>query len=163
MSIPEINDNSTESWYPLSSCYTNHQKKIYSQQLSCICRICQKDFGTISDLNCHIRTHVTDEELLRCQSCNKTFFSVYTLVLHNVRAHSKEGPCKCNLCHKTFAYKFRGSSLLWFWSYLTDHTQMIILGGSRTHWVAVNFGAPRDQYLAHSFTCLIQSIFPLTL
>ena len=35
-----------------------------------------------------------------------------------------------------------GILLLWFKSYLTDRTQMVVLGDSRTEWVGVKFGVP---------------------
>ena len=38
-----------------------------------------------------------------------------------------------------------GIPLLWFKSYLTDRTQMVVLGDSRTEWVGVKFGVPQGS------------------
>ena len=40
-----------------------------------------------------------------------------------------------------------GIPLLWFKSYLTDRTQMVVLGDSRTEWVGVKFGVPQGSVL----------------
>src|SRR5688572_32072360 len=40
-----------------------------------------------------------------------------------------------------------GILLLWFKSYLTDRTQMVALGDSRTEWVGVKFGVPQGSVL----------------
>ena len=41
----------------------------------------------------------------------------------------------------------RGPALLWFRSYLTGRTQMVICGDSRTPWVLVKYGVPQGSVL----------------
>ena len=41
------------------------------------------------------------------------------------------------------SFGLSGPPLLWFRSYLTNRTQMVILGDSRTSWVPVKFGVPQ--------------------
>jgi hypothetical protein len=58
----------------------------------------------------------------------------------------------------------KGSSLLWLRSYLSDRTQMIISGDSRTQWVPVLLGVPQGSVLGPLlfilYTSGIPSLFP---
>ena len=58
----------------------------------------------------------------------------------------------------------KGSPLLWLRSYLSDRTQMIISGDSRTQWVPVKLGVPQGSVLGPLlfilYTAGIPSLFP---
>src|ERR1043165_4912506 len=45
------------------------------------------------------------------------------------------------------SFGLSGPPLLWFRYHLTDRTQMVILGDSRTSWVPVKFGVPQGSVL----------------
>src|SRR5688572_24456635 len=60
----------------------------------------------------------------------------------------------------------KGSPLLWLRTYLSDRTQMIISGDSRTQWVPVELGFPQGSVLGPPpllfilYTAGIPSLFP---
>ena len=53
----------------------------------------------------------------------------------------------------------KGSPLLWLRSYLSDRTQMIISGDSRTQWVPVKLGVPQGSVLGPSYSFYTRLVF----
>ncbi|XP_055083960.1 oocyte zinc finger protein XlCOF7.1-like [Periophthalmus magnuspinnatus] len=67
------------------------------------CPICQKKFGTMPNLQRHIRVH-RGERPFSCLICEKTFTRKYNLNKH-LKIHTGERPYSCSTCEKTFTQK----------------------------------------------------------
>src|SRR6218665_1235054 len=62
------------------------------------------------------------------------------------------------------SFGLSGSPLNWFRSYLSDRSQMVVLGDTRSSWVPVQFGVPQGSVLGPLlyilFTADISRLFP---
>src|SRR6218665_325681 len=68
------------------------------------------------------------------------------------------------LQHLETSFGLSGSPLQWFRSYLSDRSQMMVLGDTRSSWVPVQFGVPQGSVLGPLlyilFTADISHLFP---
>ena len=76
--------------------------------------------------------------------------SAFDMVDHNILLHRLE-----------ISFGLSGPPLLWFRSYLTDRTQMVILGDSRTSWVPVKCGVPQGSVLGPLLYIMFTADIPL--
>src|SRR5258708_36961607 len=85
-----------------------HAMKPYQEQIiqakkaelisSCLYKLCNKSFATMSELNTHMKIH----RPYLCNLCNQRFASTANLISHQ-RTHTGERPYLCNLCDQRFA------------------------------------------------------------
>ena len=73
---------------------TSRKKNIY------FCKVCNKEFTSISKLVVHERVHA-GERPYSCKVCNKAFNRKQKLVIHE-RIHTGERPFSCRVCNKAF-------------------------------------------------------------
>ncbi|KAK2708780.1 hypothetical protein QYM36_014405, partial [Artemia franciscana] len=74
---------------------THKKKKTYK------CKVCDKTFFRILDLNQHQRAH-TGVKPFKCDICDKPFSHAAILNRHQ-KIHTGEKPFKCDICDKTFS------------------------------------------------------------
>ena len=65
------------------------------------CNVCEKMFGSPSDLVKHMRVH-TNEKPYECDVCEKRFSDSGNLKVH-MRIHTNEKPYECDVCEKRFS------------------------------------------------------------
>ena len=65
------------------------------------CNVCEKMFGSSSDLVKHMRIH-TNEKPYECDVCEKRFSDSGNLKRH-MRIHTNEKQYECDVCEKRFS------------------------------------------------------------
>ena len=86
---------------------TNDKDSEESVQLSEItkihqCNICSETFTTEENLNIHIKSSHTEQNMIKCNQCNETFKTEESLNIHEVTNHIQVITFQCETCTKTF-------------------------------------------------------------
>lgn len=78
-----------------------------SDNVTFICKICDKSFKVASKLNRHMKTHTKDSKF-KCSTCGKACVDNYALRTHE-RTHTHSKPFTCRYCDKKFSgwYNFK--------------------------------------------------------
>lgn len=93
----------TENEQNLESCDTMFYRCTKNPTALYGCTKCEKDFQKISNLQLHMRTHLT-KQCFQCSECGQEFTQQGSLKQHAL-IHAGEWPFQCELCQRKFRRK----------------------------------------------------------